>query len=156
MQKIKELLEKIPSKPLLYLAAGAYAVITILVYINWYNEELYLKEEGIKEIQDFIKTLVSTNLSVSLGVAALMVGVAALNTKVFKHDNPIKKEFLGTLNAIIMFILMNFIFLSLSYQKSLISNITLDAFILFGSAVSLILLMHYVFTLCSKTIGAIK
>ncbi|EJV74389.1 hypothetical protein P4U07_29815 [Bacillus mycoides] len=156
MQKIKELLEKIPSKSLLYFVAGAYAIITILVYINWYNEELYLKEEGIKEIQDFIKTLVSTNLSVSLGVAALMVGVAALNTKVFKHDNPIKKEFLGTLNAIIMFILMNFIFLSLSYQKGLISNMILDAFILFGSAVSLILLMHNVFTLCSKTLGAIK
>ncbi|MGW6151171.1 hypothetical protein ACWFN4_27895 [Bacillus mycoides] len=156
MQKIKELLEKIPSKFLLYSVAGFYAFITILVYINWYNEKLYLKEEGIKEIQDFVKTMVSTNLSVSLGVAALMVGVAALNTKVFKHDNPIKKEFLGTLNAIIMFLLMNFIFLSLSYQKGLISNMILDAIMLFGSAASLIGLMHSVFTLCSKTIGAIK
>ncbi|PFJ17150.1 hypothetical protein COD67_07680 [Bacillus cereus] len=156
MQKIKEFLEKIPSKFLLYFSAGAYAIITILVYVNWYNEKLYLKEDGIKEIQEFVKTLVSTNLSVSLGVAALMVGVAALNTKVFKHDNPIKKEFLGTLNAIIMFILMNFIFLSLSYQKGLISNIILDAIILFGSAISLIWLMKYVFTLCSKTIKAIE
>lgn len=156
MQKIKELSERIPSKFLLYSAAVIYAIITIIVYINWYNEKLYLKEEGIKEIQDFVKTLVSTNLSVSLGVAALMVGVAALNTKVFKHDNPIKKEFLSTLNSIIMFLLMNFIFLSLSYQKGLISNMILDAIILFGSAISLIGLMHYVFTLCSKTIGAIK
>ncbi|MEM5609221.1 hypothetical protein AAHH76_29770 [Bacillus toyonensis] len=92
MQKTKELLEKIPSKFLLYSATGVYAIITILVYIYWYNEKLYLKEDGIKEIQDFVKTLVSTNLSVSLGVATLMVGVAALNTKVFKHDNPIKKN----------------------------------------------------------------
>ncbi|WP_257147482.1 hypothetical protein [Bacillus cereus] len=156
LEKAKELLEKIPSKFLLYSTAGAYALTTILVYVYWCNEKLYLNADGIKEIQDFVKTLVSTNLSVSLGVAALMVGVAALNTKVFEHDDSIKKEFLGTLNALIMFIFMNFIFFSLSYQKVLISKMIFDAIILFGSAVSLIWLMKYVFTLCSKTIREIK
>ncbi|PEA93680.1 hypothetical protein COK25_09980 [Bacillus cereus] len=149
LEKAKELLEKIPSKFLLYSTAGAYALTTILVYVYWCNEKLYLNADGIKEIQDFVKTLVSTNLSVSLGVAAL-------NTKVFEHDDSIKKEFLGTLNALIMFIFMNFIFFSLSYQKVLISKMIFDAIILFGSAVSLIWLMKYVFTLCSKTIREIK
>ncbi|TXR72711.1 hypothetical protein DN400_19405 [Bacillus sp. AR8-1] len=156
LEKTKELLEKIPSKFLLYSTAGAYELTTILVYVYWCTEKLYLKADGIKEIQDFVKTLVSTNLSVSLGVAALMVGVAALNTKVFEHDDSIKKEFLGTLNALIMFIFMNFIFLSFSYQKGLISKMIFDAIILFGSAISLIWLMKYVFTLCSKTIRAIE
>ncbi|PFF55704.1 hypothetical protein CN350_21655 [Bacillus cereus] len=149
LEKAKELLEKIPSKFLLYSTAGAYALTTILVYVYWCNEKLYLNADGIKEIQDFVKTLVSTNLSVSLGVTAL-------NTKVFEHDDSIKKEFLGTLNALIMFIFMNFIFFSLSYQKVLISKMIFDAIILFGSAVSLIWLMKYVFTLCSKTIREIK
>ncbi|MGR5911282.1 hypothetical protein ACT7C4_29080 [Bacillus pacificus] len=92
------------SNMLFWGSSGVYILLTAFMYILWDQQGLFLEADAYKTIQDYTKTVAQTNLSVSLGIAALLVGVAALNSKSIKEVIPNKDAFLSTLKAMILFV----------------------------------------------------
>ncbi|MGR5963280.1 hypothetical protein ACT7DN_31460 [Bacillus paranthracis] len=144
------------SNMLFWGSSGVYILLTAFMYILWDQQGLFLEADAYKTIQDYTKTVAQTNLSVSLGIATLLVGVAALNSKSIKEVIPNKDAFLSTLKAMILFVFSNFCILILSYSKDFVMNHYLHAGIMIYTSFSFSYLMHTVINLFQVTLGKIK
>ncbi|MGR5878788.1 hypothetical protein ACT7DO_00930 [Bacillus pacificus] len=145
------------SNMLFWGSSGVYILLTAFMYILWDQQGLFLEADAYKTIQDYTKTVAQTNLSVSLGIAALLVGVAALNSKSIKEVIPNKDAFFKYFKSydIICFFL-TFCILILSYSKDFVMNHYLHAGIMIYTSFSFSYLMHTVINLFQVTLGKIK
>ncbi|WP_270393216.1 hypothetical protein [Bacillus paranthracis] len=146
------------SKFIFVFVSASYVLINGLIYALWSMEGLYSKKngEGIKVIQDYLKTIAQTNLSVSLAIAALLIGVAALNYKAITEVISNKKEFLGNITALIVFVLLNFILLTLSYSILFAGSIISQMIIIILTCAAFIFLIYNIKNLIEITLGKVK
>jgi hypothetical protein len=146
------------SKFIFRFVSGSYVFINGLIYVLWYIEGLYSMEndQGIKVIQDYLKTIAQTNLSVSLAIVALLVGITALNYKTITEVIANKKEFLGNIIALITFVLLNFILLTLSYSILFAGSIITQMVIIILTCSAFIFLIYNIINLIEVTLGKVK
>ncbi|OOZ92366.1 hypothetical protein BHL49_07845 [Bacillus cereus] len=107
-------------------------------------------------MQDYLKTIAQTNLSVSLAIVALLIGITALNYKTITEVIHNKKEFLGNIIALITFVLLNFMLLTLSYSILFAGTIIPQMAIIILTCSSFIFLIRNVIKLIEVTLGKIK
>lgn len=146
------------SKIIFRFVSGSYVFINALIYVLWYIEGLYSMKDnqGIKVIQDYLKTIAQTNLSVSLAIVALLVGITALNYKTITEVIDNKKEFLGNIIALITFVLLNFILLTLSYSILFAGSIITQMVIIILTCSAFIFLIYNIINLIEVTLGKVK
>lgn len=109
-------------KFLFWFVACSYIGIHILVYGIWSNEGLYSSAESNKIMQEYLKTFAQTNLSVIFGLAAILIGAAALNYKNVTQVSNTKKSFFTAITTMMLFILVNAFIIPLSFTKLLTEN----------------------------------
>lgn len=146
------------SKFIFWFVSVSYVFINGLIYGLWYIEGLYSMKDnqGIKIIQDYLKTIAQTNLSVSLAIVALLIGITALNYKTITEVIHNKKEFLGNIIALITFVLLNFMLLTLSYSILFAGTIIPQMAIIILTCSSFIFLIRNVIKLIEVTLGKVK
>ncbi|WP_339309742.1 hypothetical protein NZ043_27340 [Paenibacillus sp. FSL k6-2145] len=90
--------------------------IVILGYIAITIEIVFTGEQSIVEKRDLYRMMASTNITLALGFAAILIAVVALNNKVL-IDAAWKKSLTVGITAYILFMLLNSIQLMLSYSN---------------------------------------
>ncbi|WOA60672.1 hypothetical protein [Bacillus mycoides] len=144
------------SNILFWSAAIGYMFLIGGMFYFWYEEGLYKTEDGLKIVQDYIKTIAQTNLSASLGIAALLVGVAALNYKSVTEVIPTKDEFLSTLRAMVLFVFSNLGLLTVSYIKGFVTNTLLHATVMVYIAFAFSYLLYNIIKLFEVSLSKVK
>lgn len=143
-------------KYLFWFIACSYISIHVLVYSIWSNEGLYSSNEGTKIMQEYIKTFAQTNLSVIFGLAAILIGAAALNYKNVTQVLDTKKKFFTAITTMMLFILVNALMISLSFTKLLTENKMSQMFAIVFVCALFVKLLHNIITLIDKILGISK
>lgn len=96
--------------------------LAIAVYLYVTFETIYSTGgQSLEEKRDLYRMMSSTNITLALGLAAILVAVVALNNKELSNEK-VKRSLTVGITAYILFILLNSIQLMLSY-----SNISLES-----------------------------
>jgi hypothetical protein len=97
----------------------------------WKHEGL----EDVKVIQDFIKTIAQTNITVSFGFCTILIAIATLVSKRFDQMVNGKQEFMSLILAKISFIFTQLIALTFSYSTILSSNFIMIPYIVLSGII---------------------
>ncbi|EEM86217.1 cytochrome b [Bacillus thuringiensis serovar vazensis] len=107
-------------------------------------------------MQEYIKTFAQTNLSVIFGLAAILIGAAALNYKNVTQVLDTKKKFFTAITTMMLFILVNALMISLSFTKLLTENKMSQMFAIVFVCALFVKLLHNIITLIDKILGISK
>ncbi|EEM80239.1 hypothetical protein [Bacillus thuringiensis] len=107
-------------------------------------------------MQEYIKTFAQTNLSVIFGLAAILIGAAALNYKNVTQVLDTKKKFFTAITTMMLFILVNALMISLSFTKLLTENNMSQMFAIVFVCALFVKLLHNIITLIDKILGISK
>ncbi|AKR38847.1 cytochrome b [Bacillus cereus] len=143
-------------KYLFWFIVCSYICIHVLVYSIWSNEGLYSSNEGTKIMQEYIKTFAQTNLSVIFGLAAILIGAAALNYKNVTQVVDTKRNFFTAITTMMLFILVNALMIPLSFTKLLTENKMSQMFAIVFVCALFVKLLHNIITLIDKILGISK
>ncbi|MDA2358788.1 cytochrome b [Bacillus cereus] len=143
-------------KYIFWFIACSYISIHVLVYSIWSSEGLYSSNDGTKIMQEYIKTFAQTNLSVIFGLAAILIGAAALNYKNVTQVVDTKKNFFTAITTMMLFILVNALMIPLSFTKLLTENKMSQMFAIVFVCALFVKLLHNIITLIDKILGISK
>ena len=99
-----------------------FIVLSICAFIFLYREgRLDGSDDSILFMRNFYKTLADTNITVALGIAALLFSLVTINNKVNTNFS-IKDTFLKITRPFLMFILLNVTQVHLAFSNSVVTS----------------------------------